>query len=73
MSDEMIPEICPVCQPEADPVRELILLAPCDVHRPSLAGSDDWRVSVMDISRSGPELPGAEARRACDVIHRGAR
>jgi hypothetical protein len=70
-SGDLVKDVCPSCDPQADPIRELVRLVPCDEHRPDTRGVDDALASaVMDIGRSGAELSGEEAARACRAIHR---
>src|SRR5207247_10341117 len=37
---------CPRCEPERDPVREILTVCWCDEHRPTCEGADDERAIV---------------------------
>ena len=75
MSDEtpvMTRSYCPVCEPAADPIAELLEVAYCNLegHRPTMTGDAD--VSVESISGSG-EAGGHENRVMCAALHGSRR
>jgi hypothetical protein len=45
---------CPTCEPDADPLSEILILDCCEYHKPDLAGLDDARVGA------GPYLGNSE-------------
>lgn len=60
---------CPVCEPGADPAREILDVRWCDLHEPRRAGSADAQaVGPIPIP---VEAGGEDNRRWCDLIHRG--
>ena len=61
---------CPGCEPEADVVEEILDTRWCSVHVPYPRGSEDDRVVSQYLSGSA-ESGGEDARRLCDLIHRG--
>lgn len=62
---------CPLCEPEADPIKEILEVRWCELHTPSRSGSaDDYIRSNAYLSGSA-EAEGADNKRWCDAIHRG--
>lgn len=60
---------CPVCEPEADPLKELLEVSYCNLqgHRPTFTGDADMIVAPI----SGTGEAGGESNRAlCDALHR---
>ena len=61
---------CPECEPDADPIKEVLDVRYCGMHGPTTAGLDDSGVRSQDYL-SGSAESGGEANRAmCDFIHR---
>src|SRR2546425_5923803 len=52
---------CPRCDPERDPVREILTVCWCDEHRPTCEGADDARAivggGVLDSAGGGNSAP----------------
>jgi hypothetical protein len=61
--------VCPLCEPGADPVRELLTLRRCYAHVVELAGADDHRTPAGTISGGGAEAHG-DACRAIQALIR---
>jgi hypothetical protein len=62
---------CPGCDPERDPLREILTVCWCDEHRPTCAGTEDARVSVDRLALSSAGEANAETNRAwCAWVHR---
>jgi hypothetical protein len=60
---------CPGCEPDADPVREILDVRWCDGHAPARDGSDDVAVA-SDIYLSGSAEAGGDVnRRWCALFH----
>jgi hypothetical protein len=61
---------CPGCEPDADPIREILDVRWCQNHAPQGGGVDDAMAGVA-ISVSGTMEAGGEGnRRWCDALHR---
>jgi hypothetical protein len=60
---------CPGCQPQADPVRELLVLRWCEAHAPTLDGPDDTAVRSTGEPGGRDEAAGCDNRRWCDLFH----
>src|SRR6267142_1126749 len=56
---------CPRCEPERDPVREILTVCWCDEHRPTCEGADDERAIVGGgVLDSAGEVAWVETYRA---------
>src|SRR5437899_3386857 len=65
---------CPRCEPERDPVREILTVCWCDEHRPTCEGADDGRAIVGGgVLASTGEGNAATNRPWCGVVARGMR
>jgi hypothetical protein len=61
---------CPGCEPDADPIAEILDTRWCATHMPSQAGADDASV-VADIFLTGSgDAGGEDNRRMCEIFHR---
>jgi hypothetical protein len=61
---------CPGCEPEADPIDEILDVRWCEEHAPRGTGLDDAMAGAR-LSVSGTSEAGGEGnRRWCDAIHR---
>jgi hypothetical protein len=61
---------CPGCEPEVDPMREILDVRWCESHAPKGTGLDDAMTgATLSISGSG-EAGGEDNRRWCAVLHR---
>ncbi len=64
---------CPSCDPERDPIREILTVHWCDEHRPTCEGVDDKRVSVgWGVLDPNGEAHAATNAPWCELVHRGA-
>ena len=62
---------CPRCEPERDPVREILTVCWCDEHRPTCEGADDARAIVGGgVLASTGEVNAATNRPWCELVHR---
>ena len=61
---------CPTCEPQADPVAEVLQVQWCDTHRPVTVGVDDPLVETHSYLSGSAEAGGEENRQFCGVIHR---
>src|SRR5256885_5446069 len=65
---------CPRCEPERDPVREILTVCWCDEHRPTCEGADDARAIVGGgVLASTGEVNAATNRPWCELVHRAVR
>jgi hypothetical protein len=65
---------CPGCDPERDPVREILTVCWCDEHRPTCEGAEDARASVGSTVLSSAGEADAETNRpGCAWVHRRVR
>lgn len=66
---------CPVCQPDVDPSREVVVTRWCDLHEPSSAGVEDERMTPPTLTSGllgGVMEAGGETNRAwCAWIKEG--
>lgn len=63
---------CPGCEPDADPVREILDVRWCDAHAPARDGSDDNSVSCEGFMSGSAEAGGDANRRWCQLLHGGS-
>jgi hypothetical protein len=64
---------CPGCEPDADPMREVLDVRWCDEHVPDRDGSDDARIAAGAFLSGTAEAGGEVNRRWCDLVHRAGR
>lgn len=60
---------CPECEPNADPLKEILDVMWCEAHRPGTRGSEDVFV-VSDTYVSGTGECGEDNQKWNDLIHR---
>lgn len=60
---------CPGCEPDADPVREILDVRWCDGHAPARDGPDDAAVSSDAYLSGSAEAGGEVNRRWCQLLH----
>jgi hypothetical protein len=60
---------CPTCEPERDPLKEILDARYCHRHEPSRAGSEDDGVALGWISGTA-DCTGDDNRKWCDLLHR---
>jgi hypothetical protein len=61
---------CPGCEPDADPIRDLLDVRWCDAHVPARDGPDDAAVATDRYLSGSDEAGGAANRRWCELLHR---
>ena len=63
---------CPGCNPERDPLREILTVCWCDEHRPTCEGAEDAKASVdrTALSVAGGEANAETNRPWCAWVHR---
>jgi hypothetical protein len=61
---------CPACEPDADPIREILDVRWCAAHTPAWGGSADGLVSAGAFLSGSAEAGGEDNRRWCEVLHR---
>ncbi len=64
---------CPGCEPDANPVGEVLDACWCDVHAPTRDGLDDAVVTLGAHLSGTAEAGGLDNKRWCDFFHREAR
>ena len=62
---------CPACEPEADVMLEILETSWCGEHLPSPRGAEDDNVVAQSYLSGSAESGGEDARRMCELIHRG--
>ena len=62
---------CPICEPDADPCREVLDALYCEPHRPTCGGLDDERAPVLAYLSGSGECGGDDNRRWNDLLLRG--
>jgi hypothetical protein len=64
---------CPRCDPERDPIREILTIRWCNAHAPTCEGADDERLSdTLGITPAYAEASAATNRPWCELVHRPA-
>ena len=71
-SPQMSTPWCPVCEPDRDPIAEILETRHCEYHVPSRQGNIDHVVSQASYLGSG-DIEGESNRAWCELIHRKAR
>ena len=61
---------CPTCEPEADPISEILDLRWCGLHTPRASGADDAAVMMESYPAGSGEAGGEDNRRWCQLFHR---
>lgn len=63
---------CPGCEPEADPIREILDVRWCPNHNDNAypRGSEDERVQALAYLSGASEAGGSDNRLWCAAIHR---
>ena len=69
-SSVVVRPYCPGCEPETDPMRELLELRWCPSHAPAWDGTDDILVAATSRAGGSAEAGGEDNRRWCELIHR---
>jgi len=64
---------CPGCEPDADPIREILDVRWCELHTPAREGSDDSTVSADGFLSGSAEAGGDANRRWCELVHASTR
>jgi len=64
---------CPGCEPDADPLAEILDVRWCDAHAPARDGSDDNSVSCEGFMSGSAEAGGDANRRWCQLLHSAPR
>lgn len=64
---------CPRCDPERDPLREILIVAWCDAHQPACEGADDERAGVGRVTLGSAGDASADTNRPwCELLHRAS-
>ena len=61
---------CPGCEPEVDPISEIVDVRWCESHAPPSAGFDDAAVGAADHFSGTAEAGGEDNRLWCEILHR---
>jgi hypothetical protein len=61
---------CPGCEPEADPVSEILDVGWCDAHNPTVDGLEDAKVIARAYPTGSAEAGGEPNRAVCAFVHR---
>jgi hypothetical protein len=64
---------CPGCEPEADPLSEILDVHWCELHLPHREGLDDTRIEAAAYLSGSAEAGGDDNRRWCETLHGRAR
>jgi hypothetical protein len=65
---------CPGCEPNRDPLGQILIVRWCPRHQPRCEGQDDGRTTLVRGALSGAGAASSDTNRAwCDLIHRGVR
>jgi hypothetical protein len=72
-SSVVVRPYCPGCEPETDPMAELLELRWCPTHTPAWDGTDDALVAATARPGGSAEAGGEDNRRWCELIHRQSR
>jgi hypothetical protein len=63
---------CPTCEPDRDPLAEILETSYCAMHAPDPKGQDDQPSGVW-LSGSTESGTDGDNRRMCDLLHRDQR
>ncbi len=61
---------CPACEPEADPLSEILETRYCALHGVAIEGSEDSGVVALAYMSGSQEAGGHDNARWCEFIHR---
>lgn len=61
---------CPGCEPDADPIAEMLAIRRCGSHDPGTEGELDRLVHSEGWLSGSAEAEGRDNKRFCDLIHR---
>lgn len=61
---------CPICEPEADQMAEMLETRYCESHCPSRGGESDGEVNAQSYMSGSAEAGGADNKAYCDFFHR---
>jgi hypothetical protein len=61
---------CPGCEPDADPIGQILVVRWCEVHQPGREGADDAAVSLDTSGALTIEAGGTDNQRWCALLHR---
>ena len=64
---------CPTCEPQADPVAEVLQVQYCGDHQPDRVGVDDALSHGESMLSGSAEAGGEENRQFCDLVHQRER
>lgn len=64
---------CPGCEPDADPLRDILDVRWCELHTPPRGGTADGSVTSDAFMSGSAEAGGETNRRWCELLHREAR
>lgn len=64
---------CPGCEPDADPIREILDVRWCELHTPAREGAEDATVNADGFLSGSAEAGGDANRRWCELIHASDR
>lgn len=60
---------CPGCEPEADPLTEILDTVWCTEHYPDRSGAADHVISASNYLSGSSEAGGEENRAWCNAVH----
>lgn len=61
---------CPGCEPDADPIGQILVVRWCERHLPGRDGADDAAVSLDTAGTVTVEAGGTDNQRWCAFLHR---
>lgn len=64
---------CPGCEPDADPLKEVLDVRWCETHAPARDGTDDASVRSNSYLSGSSEAGGDANRSWCGVLHRDSK
>jgi hypothetical protein len=64
---------CPGCEPDADPIGEILDVRWCELHAPARDGAEDTTVNADSFLSGSAEAGGDANRRWCEFIHAADR
>ena len=72
VADRFVRVYCPDCEPDADPLRDILDVRWCEHHAPPRAGTADAAVAPTAFISGSAEAGGETNRRWCELLHRQA-
>ena len=61
---------CPLCEPDTDPTKEIVIVSWCFIHVPKRDGLDDDAVTGEPLATNLAEADGRDCKRFADFLRK---